>query len=231
MAQPLRLTIFAACATLMPAFHLAPARMPTAVARGAGITMMPSEATIAKKAAVVDELVVEMEKSMLMFCVRSEGIKPNEMNAMRQKYPEDVTIRCAKNTLVKLAAEKVPKMQGGDALLKRSNYWFFVPEENLREAFTLWDDYVKETKKEELEILGAMFDGQLLSRDELEAITKLPTKQELMGQTAGLLKAMPQKLARLLNEAGAQRVAKVTKQASGQKLVQAIKQVEMKMEK
>merc|ERR1711871_1128975 len=163
------------------------------------------------------------EKSMLMWCVRSEGITVNDMNMMRQKFPDDVTVRCVKNTLVKRAAEEVPKMQGGDSLLEYSNYWFFVPEAHVRETFTTWDDWVKETKKEELEIVGGVFDGELMDKAGIEAVTKLPTKQELMGQTAVLLKAMPTKLARLLNQAGAQRVAKVMKQASGQKLVQAIK--------
>ena len=64
----------------------------------------------------------------------------------------------------------------------------------------------------------------------IEAITKLPTKQELMQQTAIMLKALPTKLARSLNQAGAQRLAKVTKQAAGQKLVQAVKAVEGKLE-
>jgi ribosomal protein L10 len=75
-----------------------------------------------------------------------------------------------------------------------------------------------------------MFEGTLLTADGIEAVTKLPTKQELMQTTAVLVKAVPTKLARLLNQAGAQRLARVTKQASGQKLVQAIKAVEGKME-
>ena len=78
--------------------------------------------------------------------------------------------------------------------------------------------------------MGGVFDGELLDKKGVVAITKLPTKQELMQTTAVLVKALPTKLARTLNEAGAQRLAKVTKQAAGQKLVQAIKQVEGKLE-
>ena len=75
-----------------------------------------------------------------------------------------------------------------------------------------------------------MFEGEVLDKDGVVAITKLPTKQELMGTTASLLKALPTKLARSLNEAGALRIARVTKQASGQKLVQAVKAMEGKKE-
>ena len=78
--------------------------------------------------------------------------------------------------------------------------------------------------------MGGVFEGEYLDKKGIEAVTKLPTKQELMQTTAVLVKAMPTKLARLLNEAGATRVARVAKQASGQKLVQAVKAVETKME-
>ena len=70
----------------------------------------------------------------------------------------------------------------------------------------------------------------MLDKKGVIQITKLPTKQELMGQTAMLIKQLPTKLARSLNNAGAQRLAKVTKQASGQKLVQAVKAMEGKLE-
>ena len=88
-----------------------------------------------------------MEDAALMFCVRSEGIKVNDLNAIRQKLPESVTMRCVKNTLVKRAAEDYPKFQGGDSLLEYSNYWFFVPEDQLRPAVDVWTDYIKESKK------------------------------------------------------------------------------------
>jgi len=216
-------------ATLLSAFHAALPRSAGIATRGVSVSM-GAAAVVEKKAKVVDEVVSTMEDSMLMFCVRSEGITVNDMNMMRQKFDDVVTVRCVKNTLVRRAAEQVPKFQGGDSLLAYSNYWFFVPEGHVRETVETWNDWVKETKKEEHEIVGGIFEGELLDQAGIERVTKLPTKQELMGQTATLLKAMPTKLARLLNEAGAQRIAKVTKQAAGQKLVQAVKAVEAKME-
>jgi len=202
---------------------------PRGAARASTVSMASASVT-AKKAAIVEEVKTTMEGSTMMFCVRSEGIKVNQMNDMRQKFPEGVTVRCVKNTLVKRAAEEVPKFQGGDSLLAYSNYWFFVPEDDMRATVETWNEWVDESKNEENAIVGGMFEGQLLDAAGVVAITKLPTKQELMGQTATLLKAMPTKLARLLKEAGAERVARVTKQASGQKLVQAIKAVEGKLE-
>ena len=87
-----------------------------------------------KKASLVDEVKEQMQASSLLFCVRSEGITVNEMNLQRQKFPDTVKIRCVKNTLMHRAAQDFPDFEpvsktGGE--LKFSNYWFFVPEEDI----------------------------------------------------------------------------------------------------
>jgi len=222
-------TLLSLCRSL--AAYQAAVRAPaSAVSFRSSELRMAAAAVIAKKAKVVEEVSATMEDASLMFCVRSEGIAVNEINMLRQKLPEGTTMRCVKNTLVKRAAENHPKFQVGDDMLEYSNYWFFVPEEELRPAVEVWTDYIKETKKEENDIVGGLFEGQVLDKKGVVAVTQLPTKQELMGQTAIMLKKLPTNLAKAINEAGAQRVAKVTKQASGQKLVQAVKAMEGKKE-
>jgi len=223
-------TFLALCQSLAGFQPAARAPMPAAAASRTAPVTMGAPHIVAKKEKLVDEVKATMEDASLMFCVRSEGIKVNEINAIRQKLPETVTMRCVKNTLVKRAAEDYPKFQGGDDLLEYSNFWFFVPEDQMRPAVDTWVDFIKETKYEDNDIVGGVFEGKLLDKKGVIAITKLPTKQELMGTTATLLKALPTKLARSLNQAGAQRLAKVTKQASGQKLVQAVKAMEGKKE-
>ena len=203
------------------------APLPASAARMSS-PMMGSAEAVAKKGAIVEEVKGQMEDALLMFCVRSEGITVNDMNMMRQKFPEDVTIRCVKNTLVKRAAEDYPRFQGGDDLLVKSNYWFFVPEDRMRETVDTWNDWVDETKKEENGIVGGMFEGEALDGKGVAAVAKLPTKQEMMGKTAILLKALPTKLARTLDQAGAQRLAKVTKEAAAGKLVRAVSAMEGK---
>lgn len=208
-----------------------PLHQPTATVRSRALEpRMASAAVTAAKAKIVEEVKETMKDSMLMFCVRSEGIKVNDMNAMRQKFDDAVTVRCVKNTLVKRAAEDFPNFQGGDDLLHYSNYWFFVPEDHMRSTYDTWQDFVKETKNDDIDVVGGMFEGQVLDKAGVEAVTKLPTKQELMGSTAIMLKKLPAKLAQSLHAAGAERVARVTKQAAGQKLVQAVKQMEGKKE-
>jgi len=230
MALCLRALLLLCSTSLLAAFNTA-LHAPASTRLGRATQLqMGAAAVVAKKAATVEEVKETMENSALMFCVRSESITVNDMNMMRQKFDDSVTIRCVKNTLVKRAADDVPKFQGGDSLLEYSNYWFFVPEDQMRSAVETWTDWVKETKDEHTEIKGGIFSGEVLDQKGVVAVSKLPTKQELMGQTASLLKCLPAKLARSLDSAGAGRLARVTKQAAGQKLVQAVKAMEGKME-
>ena len=67
-----------------------------------------------------------------------------------------------------------------------------------------------------------MFEGTVLDGKGVEAVTKLPTKKELMQNTAIMLKKLPGKLAISLNDAGAERLARSMKQAQGEKLVKAL---------
>ena len=211
------LLLIAAWTPVQMAFH---AGLPSAsvVNRGAAVTMASAEVT-AEKAKVVEEVKQHMEDSMMMFCVRSETITSNKMNEMRQKFPETTTVRVVKNTLVKRASDEVPKMQGCEPLLKYSNIWFFVPESDLRVSYDIWNDFAEESKNEAYEIVGGVYDGELLDGKGVARIAKLPTKQELMQQTAIMIKKL----------AGG-KLARAIKQASGQKLVQAVKAVETKME-
>ena len=75
-----------------------------------------------------------------------------------------------------------------------------------------------------------MFEGEVLDAAGVEAVTKLPTKQELMGKTAMLMKALPTKLARGLKEAtGTAQMARGIKEAQGQKLARAVKGMSEKL--
>merc|ERR1712070_207463 len=178
----------------------------------------------------VEKIRENMADASLMFCIRSEGIEPNDLNNFCQQLPEEIKLQCVKNTLIKVACR--PSEDGSfegierfncaetdkmDDLLQYSNYWFFVPEESMRDGVKLFNSWVDDNKLKDKDGEG------------VEAISKLPTKQELMQQTAIALKMVPTKLARSLKQAGAERLAKGLKQASAQKMVVAVKLASDKM--
>lgn len=223
----LAVSVLVATVGYAPAALRSPQR--AAVERSSAINM-GAPAIVAKKAQIVDEVKATLEDTMLMFCVRSEGIPVNKLNEVRQKLPEGTTMRCVKNTLVKRAIADDDRFPESEDLLQYSNYWFFVPESDVRATVEVWDKFIDETKLEDNAILGGMFEGEVLDPKGIEAVTKLPTKQELMGQTATLIKMLPGNLARSLKNADAGRIAKLIKDAQGQKLGRAVNAMKDQLE-
>ena len=69
----------------------------------------------------------------------------------------------------------------------------------------------------------------MLDPDGIDAVSKLPTKQELMGQTASRIKALPAKLARLLKQASGQKLVRGVEEARGSKMARAVKAASEKL--
>jgi len=124
-----------------PRFSLAPTR--------AGAVTMAGPVALAKKTAVLEEVRSVMAESQLMFCVRSEGLKVNEINNLRMKLPEGVQLKCVKNTLVNIASKEYEQFNADDigGLLHYSNYWFFASEDKMRVSLQIWEDFRKATSK------------------------------------------------------------------------------------
>lgn len=59
-------------------------------------------------------------------------------------------------------------------------------------------DFIKKEKL--LEIKGALIEGRVLTKDEVEALAKLPSRQELLAMIAGLVAAPMSNLVGVLNE-------------------------------
>uniref|UniRef100_A0A7S0Q7R3 50S ribosomal protein L10 n=1 Tax=Coccolithus braarudii TaxID=221442 RepID=A0A7S0Q7R3_9EUKA len=225
------LAVFASSADgLLPgSFPMSSGRAAAACSRVSPVNMAGATA-LAAKTKVLESVHEVMDETQLMFCVRSEGLMVNEMNDLRQKLPEGVTLKCVKNTLINIAVQDHEHYNADNIkeLLHYSNYWFFVPETQMRDSVKLWNDWLKEKKKENV-IVGGVFGAEVLDTAGIEAVSKLPTKQELMGKTASLLKCLPQKIARSVKEAGAVRIARGVKEARGSKMARAVKAASEKM--
>eukprot|EP00967_Tisochrysis_lutea_P142371 scaffold262917_cov30-Tisochrysis_lutea.AAC.1 len=115
----------------------------------AGTPMMAGAKALAKKTAVLETVRQSMSESALMFCVRSEGLKVNEINMLRQSLPEGVTLKCVKNNLINIAAKDFEQFNADDieSLLHYSNYWFFASEDKMRDSFKAWETFTKDTGK------------------------------------------------------------------------------------
>jgi len=194
------------------------------VAAVAEETAEVTRARYAKGQKIVDDLIQTMDVSSLMYSIRTEGLTVNQVNEVRQKLPEGSRMMCVKNSLVKRAVADIPKFQGGDDILEYSNYWFFAPEDQMRETVDCWIDFMKDQDLPENDIVGGIFDGSKLDKDGVIAISKLPNKQELMQQTAVLLKMLPTKLGRTIKQVPT-KLGKAVKLAGAERLDRAVNAV------
>ena len=89
---------------LLPTQRLPVVSSPASVVRAAS-PLMYGTVAIEKNAKAIAEIHDGMKDAALMFCVRSEAIPVNEMNALRMAFPEDVKIKVCKNSLLKIASQ------------------------------------------------------------------------------------------------------------------------------
>ena len=80
--------------------------------------------------------------------------------------------------------------------------WFFI-EEDIGGTMKSWNAFVKDAGlKESHFVNGGNIEGVNYDSQGVEAISKLPSKLELIAKVAGGIKAVPTKLARVTNAPG-----------------------------
>lgn len=108
--------------------------------------------------------------------------------------------KIAKNTLAIRAVDETPfaplapLLEGPTALV----FGYGDPVTVLKELV----EYASQNS-EKLSIKGAVLDGQLFERDDVTALSKLASKDQLRASLLGVLLAPASKLVRILNEPGA----------------------------
>jgi ribosomal protein L10 len=118
----------------------------TAVTPRSGNVVMAGAKALAKKTEKLEDVRATMAEAQLMFCVRSEGLRVNDVNKLRQQLPEGVQLKCVKNTLINLAVKDFEQFNAEniDELLHYSNFWFFASEDKMRESFAIWKTFSKD---------------------------------------------------------------------------------------
>eukprot|EP00536_Pseudo-nitzschia_multiseries_P002744 jgi/Psemu1/301550/fgenesh1_kg.38_\ len=148
-----------------------------------------------EKVAVVKDL---LDTSQMVFSVPASSITVSESQSLRRSMPEGTTISVVKNTLFKRAVEGTEYEEAASSLLKGANMWIFI-EEDIGASIKAWNAFTKETgKKETHSIHGGIVEGNHYDSAGIEAIGKLPSKQDLYAKIAAGVNAVPTKLARVI---------------------------------
>mmetsp|Transcript_8625 Transcript_8625/g.10891 ORF Transcript_8625/g.10891 Transcript_8625/m.10891 type:complete len:224 (-) Transcript_8625:67-738(-) len=156
-----------------------------------------------------------LENSDMIMTVPASSLTVSEVQQLRRSLPEGTTASVIKNKIMARAISGTSFEAADPNLLKGANMWFFI-EEDIGGSVKAWEAFVKDTgKKETHSILGGVIEGVEYDVSGVKAISKLPSKIELITQIAGALKAVPTKVARVI-KANPEKLARAIKLATAE---------------
>lgn len=149
--------------------------------------------TFENKKEIVAELQGLLSEAQLAMVVDFKGLSVAEISDLRDRLREKGAIcKVTKNTLMRIAVENDENWQPMTQFLKDSSAFLLV-QDDLGGAIKAYKSFQKDTKKTQLR--GGVMEGRALTTADLDAITELPTKEELIARIAGAINAVPTKLA------------------------------------
>jgi large subunit ribosomal protein L10 len=137
-----------------------------------------------EKSATIEEIAAQIEASEAIFAVDYRGISVPQAAELRSKLREsDASFRIVKNRLSKLAADKAGEERLAE-LLKGPTALTFVRGDTAQAAKTI-SSFSKE--HDVLFFKGGFMESLSLDEDRFKAIAKLPSREVLYGQFAGVV--------------------------------------------
>ena len=154
--------------------------------------------TLESKQQIVGELKELLAESELALVLDYKGLSIKEMSDLRDRLrASDSVCKVTKNTLMRRAIDGDSAWSNLDSLLTGTNAFVLI-KGDVGAGVKAVQAFQKETKKSETK--GGLFEGKLLSQDEIKAIADLPSKEQLMAQIAGAINAVATKVAVGINE-------------------------------
>ncbi|MEM9243230.1 MAG: 50S ribosomal protein L10 [Pseudomonadota bacterium] len=153
--------------------------------------------TLENKKAIVAEVAAKASSAQSLVVADYRGLSVSQMGELRSDARKsDVYLKVVRNTLARRALEGSHFVCMNEAL-KGPLVLAFSGEEPSAAA-RLIRDFGK--KHDGLEVKALSIDGRLLEANELEAVAKLPTKDEAISMLLSVMQAPISKLVRTLAE-------------------------------
>src|SRR5215204_5753915 len=129
--------------------------------------------------------------------INPRGINATKNNLIRRKLREKgLRMTVVKNTLAKRAVPDDSKLKGFDALLDGPSAVIYGEASVSTIARLILDE---KKADEKIELRGIFFDGEIYVGDKgVEQVSKLPTREEALGQVVALILAPGQRLGGIL---------------------------------
>ncbi len=138
------------------------------------------------KQEVINQISERLKTNPSVFVVEYKGLTVKELENVRKELKQtNSELKIVKNTLLKKAAEDTDAALLND-LFVGSTAVAFCDDDSAAAAKV----FVKSAKEYELlSIKGGLLEGKFVGADEIETISKLPSRVELIAQFMGLLNA------------------------------------------
>ena len=159
---------------------------------------MPSESVIAKKQQFVEELTEKLKNAAGGVLVDYKGISVEDDTKLRKELRENgVDYFVVKNTLLKRALNAAG-IEGLDSALEGTTA-IALSNDDISAAPKVLNKKAEDSKGQFSIKLGFV-DGKAISKEEVEAYAKLPSKETLLSQLVFMLQSPIQRLAIAISE-------------------------------
>ncbi|TQV67302.1 50S ribosomal protein L10 [Exilibacterium tricleocarpae] len=149
------------------------------------------------KKAIVADVNETASNALSLVIADARGVNVTDMTALRKLARENkVHLRVVRNTLAKRAFEGTEFACVNDALVGPSLFGFSMEDPGA--AARLFKDFAKDNANFEVKALSV--GGKKLEAAQIDALAKLPTREQALGMLANVMLAPVTKLVRTFNE-------------------------------
>jgi large subunit ribosomal protein L10 len=142
-----------------------------------------------------NEIIVELKEKFSQYSnfyvTNTESLTVEQVSKLRRAcFNKNVEMRVAKNTLIKKALESFNNESYNGVFDSLHNVTALLFSENPKEPALILSSFRTESKGEKPELKAAFINGDIYSGDNnLATLTKIKTKNELIGEVIGLLQS------------------------------------------
>lgn len=158
-----------------------------------------------QKNEVIDVLKGKFSQYSNFYITNTESLTVAQITKLRGVcFDKQVELKVAKNTLIKKALESLDAEKYAGVYEALNNVTALMFSDNAKEPALILTSFRKDTKTEKPVLKAAFINGDVyVGDDQLKALTKIKSKNELIGEIIGLLQSPAQRvIAALLNGKG-----------------------------
>jgi len=159
----------------------------------------------AEKTALIQEIANSLKSYKGFYLLNMEGLNAQDTVAFRRAcYSKGLRVRVVKNTLFSKALEiaGIPARAELESALKLQTAVIFVSENPKLPAQVLKEFRDKNKKESPFFKAAYIEESVFIGEEQLEALTRIKTKEELLGELIGRLQAPIQNVVAMLQGAG-----------------------------